>query len=71
LAKFGEGCWECREGEWKGFHDLFNQNLEFSWKHYVLIKKFGRFPSRNEALGREDTEEEKKFKEESGTIPYQ
>eukprot|EP00754_Rhynchopus_humris_P047736 Rhum_TRINITY_DN7306_c0_g2::Rhum_TRINITY_DN7306_c0_g2_i1::g.22496::m.22496 len=30
----------------------------FAQKHYDLIEKFGRFPHRNEALGRESTPEE-------------
>jgi uncharacterized protein (DUF924 family) len=66
LAKYAEGCWELREGEWKDFHDFFKQGLEFSWRHYIVINKFGRFPGRNKALGRENTAEEMKFMEEGG-----
>ena len=32
-----------------------------------LMERFGRFPGRNGALGRETTEEEKKWTEESAT----
>ncbi|EWC43655.1 hypothetical protein DRE_01542 [Drechslerella stenobrocha 248] len=35
--------------------------------HADIIKKFGRFPHRNESLGRVSTEEEKKWLEEGGT----
>ena len=66
LAKFAEGAWELREGEWKNFHDFFKLFMEYSWRHYVVINKFGRFPGRNKALGRENTDEETKYIEEGG-----
>lgn len=66
LAKLAEGAWELREGEWKDFHDFFKLFMEYSWKHYVVIDKFGRFPGRNTALGRENTEQETKYIEEGG-----
>lgn len=66
LAKFADACWEFREGEWKEFHEMYRQGLDFAWRHYVIINQFGRFPGRNKALGRENTEEEKKFIEEGG-----
>ncbi|MEQ8695084.1 MAG: DUF924 family protein [Bauldia litoralis] len=40
--------------------------LDFATKHRDLIRKFGRFPHRNEMLGRESTEEEKAFLAEHG-----
>jgi len=43
---------------------LFAMNLKFAKLHMEEIEKFGRFPMRNKALGRESTEEEKKFIEE-------
>ena len=51
---------------------LFSQtgleaNLAFELQHKKIIERFGRFPHRNEALGRESTPEEKEFlKEHSG-----
>jgi uncharacterized protein (DUF924 family) len=36
-------------------------NLEFEHKHKVIIEKFGRYPHRNEILGRESTPEEIEF----------
>jgi uncharacterized protein (DUF924 family) len=66
LSKFAEACWEYREGQWKEFHEMVRQGLEFSWKHYLVISRFGRFPGRNKALGRESTAEETKFIEEGG-----
>ena len=66
IAKFAEACWELREGEWKDFHGLMNEGLEYGWRHYLVIKQFGRFPGRNKTLGRENTEAETKFIEEGG-----
>ncbi len=34
------------------------QSQEYAQKHYDLIERFGRFPYRNEVLGRTSTEEE-------------
>ena len=66
LAKFAEACWECREGEWKEFHDFLKRCLEYAWRHFVVINKFGRFPGRNKIIGRETTPEEKEFLEQGG-----
>ncbi len=41
-------------------------SLDIATKHRDLIRKFGRFPHRNEMLGRESTEEEKAFLAEHG-----
>jgi uncharacterized protein (DUF924 family) len=35
--------------------------FDFAYKHWDIIKKFGRFPHRNAALGRESTPEELEF----------
>ncbi len=39
-------------------------NLEFEFKHKAIIDRFGRYPHRNEALGRESTKEELAFLQE-------
>ena len=36
-------------------------------KHRVIVRRFGRFPHRNEALGRESTPEETAFLQEPGS----
>jgi uncharacterized protein (DUF924 family) len=41
--------------------NLPERNLEWARKHLVIIERFGRFPHRNEVLGRETTPEEAKF----------
>ena len=35
--------------------------LEFDYKHKVIKERFGRYPHRNEVLGRESTPEEIEF----------
>jgi uncharacterized protein (DUF924 family) len=42
------------------------QQLEFEKRHAKIIEQFGRYPYRNKVLGRETTEEEKKWLEEGG-----
>lgn len=37
------------------------ENLKYEIKHKTIIDRFGRYPHRNEVLGRESTEEEKEF----------
>jgi uncharacterized protein (DUF924 family) len=41
--------------------NLPTRNLEWARKHFVIIERFGHFPHRNEALGRDTTPEEVKF----------
>ena len=40
--------------------------LEYARKHKAVIERFGRFPHRNEALGRPSTQEEAEFVREYG-----
>jgi uncharacterized protein (DUF924 family) len=46
--------------------DMHRNMLDFSTKHRDLIRKFGRFPHRNEFLGRESTAEELAFIKDHG-----
>jgi uncharacterized protein (DUF924 family) len=43
------------------------QNLEYAVAHQRIVDRFGRFPHRNEILGRESTEEERAFLKEPGS----
>jgi len=40
---------------------MFENNLEYEHKHRVIIERFGRYPHRNEVLGRASTPEETEF----------
>ncbi|MEM9775887.1 MAG: DUF924 family protein [Chloroflexota bacterium] len=42
-------------------------NLEFEIKHKVIIDRFGRYPHRNEILGRESTADEIEFLKQPGS----
>lgn len=51
---------------------LFRENgiesgLEYERKHREIIERFGRYPHRNEALGRESTPEELEFLKQPGS----
>ena len=48
---------------------LFEGNPNFEWarKHWEIIRRFGRFPHRNAALGRASTPEELAFLKEPGS----
>ena len=39
----------------------FESNLRFAHHHHAIIEKYGRFPHRNAALGRDSTEAEKEY----------
>ena len=41
--------------------------VEYSEKHRVIVRRFGRFPHRNAALGRESTPEEIEFLKQPGS----
>ncbi len=46
------------------FRSIDNENgLKYAIEHRDIIQQFGRFPHRNEALGRKTTEAERKFME--------
>ena len=42
-------------------------NYDFELKHKVIIDRFGRYPHRNDILGRQSSEEELKFLQEPGS----
>lgn len=42
-------------------------NLKYEYKHKEIIEKFGRYPHRNEILGRESTPEEIEFLKQDGS----
>lgn len=49
------------EGCVREFGEVATEFLEYGHRHREIIKRFGRFPHRNEALGRATTEEEAEF----------
>lgn len=43
------------------FKELADGVLDYAVHHWRVVKRFGRFPDRNEVFGRENTPEEEKF----------
>jgi uncharacterized protein (DUF924 family) len=46
--------------------EAFDKAYEFAVTHAEIVEKFGRFPHRNEILGRESTDAERAFLDEHG-----
>lgn len=44
-----------------GRHDEYQNSLDYALRHMVVIERFGRFPHRNEILGRASTPDEVDF----------
>ncbi|MCW8869549.1 MAG: DUF924 domain-containing protein [Proteobacteria bacterium] len=52
----------------KLFKNLGDKNsLDFAEQHKAIIDQFGRYPHRNQALGRESTAQEKEFLKQPGS----
>lgn len=52
------------------FAQLDEDNLKFAENHRDVIQRFGRFPKRNEALGRTSTQEEHDYIADSGSSMF-
>ena len=49
------------------YREYFKGGAEFAVQHQVIIDRFGRFPHRNEILGRESSAEEIEFLKQPGS----
>lgn len=47
--------------------DTFRMVMDYARRHHEIISRFGRFPHRNEVLGRDSTREEIEFLKEPGS----
>lgn len=45
----------------------FRGYLHYAWRHYEIIKRFGRYPHRNDILGRASTQKEVDFLQTPGS----
>ena len=43
------------------WRDYFAENARYARLHHDIVERFGRFPHRNRILGRESTEEERRY----------
>ena len=55
------------EGAEGRVRDAALNNLDFARRHHVIVERFGRFPHRNDLLGRESSAEELAFLQEDGS----
>ena len=46
--------------------DFTKMFMDFERKHKVILERFGRYPHRNRAMGRESTQEEKEYLDNGG-----
>ena len=51
----------------EGSKSIYEGFLKYAIRHKVIIDRFGRFPHRNELLGRESTQEEIEFLKQPGS----
>lgn len=49
---------------------VFENFYDYAGRHFKIIEKFGRYPSRNQILGRESTPEELSYMAEHGENPF-
>ena len=47
--------------------EMFEGFFQFAVKHYEIVERFGRFPHRNDILGRASTKEEQEFLSQPGS----
>ena len=52
---------ECIESETGKAKETFESFKSFAIMHYVVIEQYGRFPGRNQMLGRQNTPEEEEY----------
>ena len=59
---------EAMDGEAKAAgHEGFEGAIKYAKQHRDIVQRFGRFPHRNEILGRETTAEEAEFLKQPGS----
>ncbi|KAM3503241.1 hypothetical protein MY10362_004322 [Beauveria mimosiformis] len=63
---YRQHAWQVVHGDEEAARALVRAQLDFAERHEAIIKQFGRYPHRNEPLGRETTAKEKAFLESGG-----
>lgn len=68
LQRRGEACYrDLRERAPDTLTEILGEHLKFASEHRAIIERFGRFPHRNRALGRESSAEERACLEQAKT----
>ena len=58
---------ESMRADFAAFEDNIAQAIRYAEQHRDIVARFGRFPHRNAILGRESTDEERRFLEQPGS----
>lgn len=66
VDEYRRRAWEVWHGDEKAARALVDAQVDFQKRHTAIIARFGRYPHRNEPLGRESTAEERAFLEGGG-----
>ena len=59
-------CYSILSGQKDAMMGFLNTIFDFEKSHKVIIERFGRYPHRNQALGRASTAEEVEYLENGG-----
>ena len=65
LAEFNKLVAEC-DAKRHEMKSVFEINVKFAKDHLIPLEKFGRYPTRNKVLGRENTPEEIEYLKTAG-----
>ncbi|KAJ6015577.1 hypothetical protein N7540_010168 [Penicillium herquei] len=66
LEGYEKKCFDVLAERQDGMKTWLAQTLDFEKRHLVIIERFGRYPHRNGAMGRESTREEVEYLENGG-----
>lgn len=66
LTEEEKKCYEVLSEKTEALPAFLSSTFDFEKRHKVIIERFGRYPHRNQALGRESTPEEIEYLENGG-----
>jgi uncharacterized protein (DUF924 family) len=66
LSEEEEPCYRVLSEKAEALKALLSGMVDFEKRHKVIIEKFGRYPHRNQAMGRESTPEEIEYLRDGG-----
>lgn len=66
LSEDEKKCFEVLCNQQDAFKSFLSNTYDFEKRHKVIIERFGRYPHRNQALGRQTTADEKEYLENGG-----
>lgn len=66
LDRDEKGCYDVLSSQKDALQAYLVNGLDYEKRHKVIIERFGRYPHRNQAIGRESTKEEIDYLENGG-----